>query len=368
MRNLCARAGSPWSRPLAAARRRRAARPVAWRRSAWQRPRRRRSADDRDHDDLGDAVAARRSGEYCGVRTEHGDEDHTAAAQGRQARRPADRDDRVRPDRATAQPVITAPARWDLVMRTDRASRMRSPFTGTCWWRGRRTSLASERRRGWRREHRRCSPAPTRIVRSMYRPGWQSTGPARQIATASVTTSTAGPCCWQRTTATTQPVGRRPGRHPSGCRELADAVNAGSLRRRLANADNRSPVRPAAEVRDRVGGARTVRSPSSSRLAATGTPPTGPVPLIVDTDMFSDADDAGALATAFALQRTGETQVLAVAVNTRTSRPAVAVDSWRCAAAIARYYGAAGTPIGTRSTVQRNGDQHAGLGRTVRRR
>ena len=71
------------------------------------------------------------------------------------------------------------------------------------------------------------------------------------------------------------------------------------------------------------------------------------VPVIVDTDIFSDADDVGALATAFALQGLGEANVIAIGVNTRTSRPAVATNSWRCAAAVAQFYGSADVPIGT---------------------
>jgi hypothetical protein len=77
------------------------------------------------------------------------------------------------------------------------------------------------------------------------------------------------------------------------------------------------------------------------------TRPLGPVPVIVDTDIFSDADDVGALATAFALQLRGEARVIAVGVNTRRSRPRVARSSWRCAAAVAQFYGAGRTPLGT---------------------
>jgi hypothetical protein len=75
--------------------------------------------------------------------------------------------------------------------------------------------------------------------------------------------------------------------------------------------------------------------------------PAGPIPVIVDTDIFSDADDVGALATAFGLQRRGEARVLAIGVNTRTDRPAVARTSWRCAAAVAQFYGSGSVPIGT---------------------
>jgi hypothetical protein len=71
-----------------------------------------------------------------------------------------------------------------------------------------------------------------------------------------------------------------------------------------------------------------------------------PTPIIVDTDMYSDADDAGALASAFALQQTGEAKVVAVTINTRQNRPEVANNSWKCAAAIAQFYNAGTTPLG----------------------
>ena len=74
---------------------------------------------------------------------------------------------------------------------------------------------------------------------------------------------------------------------------------------------------------------------------------TGPTKFIVDTDIFSDADDVTALAIAFGLQRLGGAQVIAVGVNTRTSRPAVSTDSWRCAAAVMQWYGAGRVPLGT---------------------
>ena len=80
-----------------------------------------------------------------------------------------------------------------------------------------------------------------------------------------------------------------------------------------------------------------------------------PTPLIIDTDIFSDADDVGALATAFALQIQGEDQVIAITVNTRLSRPSVATKSWKCAAAIAQYYGSPNVPIG--ADLPDNGSQ-----------
>ena len=85
----------------------------------------------------------------------------------------------------------------------------------------------------------------------------------------------------------------------------------------------------------------------TSMAPASSIAPASAVPLIVDTDIFSDVDDVGALATAFALQLKGEANVIAIGVNTRTSRPAVATNSWKCAAAIAQYYGFPATRMGT---------------------
>jgi hypothetical protein len=73
-----------------------------------------------------------------------------------------------------------------------------------------------------------------------------------------------------------------------------------------------------------------------------------PQRVIVDTDVFSSVDDVGAMAIAFGLQLNGEATVLAIGVNTRADRPdrlSVAADSWKCAAAIAGFYGSA-APIG----------------------
>ena len=72
----------------------------------------------------------------------------------------------------------------------------------------------------------------------------------------------------------------------------------------------------------------------------------GPTPLIIDSDLFSNADDVAALATAFALQTKGEDQVIALTLNTRSDRPSVAVNTWKCAAAIAQFYNSASVPIG----------------------
>ena len=70
------------------------------------------------------------------------------------------------------------------------------------------------------------------------------------------------------------------------------------------------------------------------------------VPLIIDTDIFSNADDVGALASAFALQLNGEAHVVATILNTRKGQP-VETNSWQCAAAIAQFYGSSGTLLGS---------------------
>src|SRR3954470_15192174 len=64
-----------------------------------------------------------------------------------------------------------------------------------------------------------------------------------------------------------------------------------------------------------------------------------PVPLIVDTDIFNDAADVGALAIAHALQIRGEAKLIGVSVSTNLDRGEVATDSWRCVAAINAFYG-----------------------------
>jgi hypothetical protein len=88
---------------------------------------------------------------------------------------------------------------------------------------------------------------------------------------------------------------------------------------------------------------------SPPRADAAGTP------LIIDSDLFSNADDVAALATAFALQIKGEDQVIAITLNTRTDRPSVAVNTWKCAAAIAQFYNSSSVPIG--ADMPDNGSQ-----------
>jgi len=72
----------------------------------------------------------------------------------------------------------------------------------------------------------------------------------------------------------------------------------------------------------------------------------GATPLIIDTDIYNSVDDVGALATGFALQRSGQANVVAMLINTRTTR-VVATNSWQCAASVAQYYRSTGTLVGT---------------------
>src|SRR5947208_8832842 len=62
------------------------------------------------------------------------------------------------------------------------------------------------------------------------------------------------------------------------------------------------------------------------------------VPVTIDTDLYSSVDDVGALAIAFALQHQGEARVIAIGLNTRTDRPKVTPETWKCTAAIAQFY------------------------------
>ena len=139
---------------------------------------------------------------------------------------------------------------------------------------------------------------------------------------------------------------------PAGMTEVADAGAAnrsGAVDEQSLTADGATGSRTATPSvkQDNAVAASVALEPAAVTPPPPPPPPAGAVPLIVDTDMFSSADDVGALASAFGLQLRGEANVLAVTVNTRTSRPAVATNSWKCVAAIDAFYGAAGVPIGT---------------------
>jgi hypothetical protein len=68
--------------------------------------------------------------------------------------------------------------------------------------------------------------------------------------------------------------------------------------------------------------------------------PTPPVPIILDTDMDSDCDDAGALAMLHALADRGDVQILGVMIS--------AGNEWSapCADAIDTYFGRPDIPVG----------------------
>src|SRR3954447_4901419 len=68
---------------------------------------------------------------------------------------------------------------------------------------------------------------------------------------------------------------------------------------------------------------------------------TQPVPILFDTDMMTDCDDAGAMAVLHALADNGECEILATVVSARDPWSVAAVD------AINTYYGRPDLPIGT---------------------
>lgn len=94
--------------------------------------------------------------------------------------------------------------------------------------------------------------------------------------------------------------------------------------------------------------------------AASGTPnppppaPSGATPVILDSDIWSSADDVGAMAIAYAMALRGEAKVLAVGISRKPNQP-VEPNSWKCAASIARFYGFGSVPIGT--TLPANGTE-----------
>jgi hypothetical protein len=85
---------------------------------------------------------------------------------------------------------------------------------------------------------------------------------------------------------------------------------------------------------------KPLSAPAAPRQAtrnATG----APVPVIIDTDIFGSADDAGALAAANALQDNGKIKILGVVVNYPSKWGAPA------ASAINTYYGHGSIPVGS---------------------
>lgn len=70
------------------------------------------------------------------------------------------------------------------------------------------------------------------------------------------------------------------------------------------------------------------------------TPPTSPVRVILDTDMATDCDDAGAMAVLHALASMGEAVILGIVANNKDGASIGAV------AAINAFYGRPGIPLG----------------------
>jgi hypothetical protein len=78
-------------------------------------------------------------------------------------------------------------------------------------------------------------------------------------------------------------------------------------------------------------------------------------PLIIDSDLYTDAGDAGGIAIADVLQLKGEAKVVATILNTRKSRPAIAADSINCVGAISQFYGVSNGIFGADGAVPHNG-------------
>jgi hypothetical protein len=148
---------------------------------------------------------------------------------------------------------------------------------------------------------------------------------------------------------------------PSGMSEIGDANNGSSRSGTVdfatqSSAGSTGAKKATASKKQTFGiGVLTALRPSDGGSSGGGggggggggPVPEGVIPLTIDTDMWSSADDVGALATAFGLQLKGEARVIGIGVNTRTSRPSVATDSWKCTAAIAQFYNSGDVPIGT---------------------
>ena len=66
----------------------------------------------------------------------------------------------------------------------------------------------------------------------------------------------------------------------------------------------------------------------------------GPVPLIIDTDMAFDVDDVGAVCAANALMDRGEADIIAIVHNTGYPKGIAAV------AALNKWYGREDIPLG----------------------
>ena len=176
--------------------------------------------------------------------------------------------------------------------------------------------------------------------------GFATSSTHRLISTPSVTTTASGDTLVSSYFTYTGVA--RPGSGPSSFSRPPHGMK--QLRRAANGAGVVGSLDYGVEAKAGRSGLRTMQLsiPQANAAAALiALRPARPVPLIIDTDIFSDADDVGALAMAFALQLRHEAHVIAIGVNTRTSRPAVAANSWKCAAAVAQFVRRGNTPVGT---------------------
>ncbi len=254
---------------------------------------------------------------------------------------------------ASVQPTLSAPAGWTLVSRTDRASV---------------DSLAVYRHVFAAGESSYTWTASVNVGGAMFLAAFSGVDPSNPIDTS------AGQALLNTNSATTPSLTTaRPGElllassyghrnyatsgswsPPSGMTEIGDVSNGGSRSGSIDYAIQASPGST---------GAKTVTASATqdytianlTALRASAAPASGPVPVTIDTDIFSSVDDVGALAVAFALQLKNEAKVIAIGVDTRTDRPGVAPNSWKCAAAIAQFYKSPSVPIG--SDLPANGSE-----------
>jgi hypothetical protein len=95
-----------------------------------------------------------------------------------------------------------------------------------------------------------------------------------------------------------------------------------------------------------LGGAALATVAVAGMLASPADAEADTIPrLIIDTDIFADVDDVGALAIANAAHRAGDAHLVGVVVNTPSRWGAPA------ASAINTYYGNSRIPVGARQPV-----------------
>jgi hypothetical protein len=245
---------------------------------------------------------------------------------------------RIGPD---SRPYLRVPTGWKLVSRTHKGAL----GSLAVYW---HVVAAGETRYTWKTGERVDGVAFIGAFRGVdtinpidVSQGAVIEGRRRAISTPSVTTTVAGDTLVSNYFAHQRHRASPSWRPASGMRQIGEAANS---------TGHSGSLQYGVQATAGPSGRKTARAPAPQDDAIavlTALRPATPVPLVIDTDIFSDADDVGALATAFALQIRHEAQVVAIGVNTRTNRPAVATNSWKCAAAVAQFYGAGNIPLGT---------------------